>query len=90
MTPVDAVNTVLGRQGNRSATASIVRAMASRPAFPVKALAFPALTRSALAMPPWRALRHQSTGGEGVSDRVRTPATWVPCASSASKTSRRP
>ena len=84
MTPVEATKTVLGRQGKRSAVASTVRSTACSPAAPVKALALPELATRARAAPPARVLRHQSTGAAAVPDVVKTPATAVPGASSAS------
>src|SRR6266700_5024938 len=62
---------------------------ACRPVLPVKALALPELTTSARALPCLRMARHHSTGADGHLDLVKTPATVVPGASSASSTSVR-
>ncbi len=43
---------------------------ASRPFFPVKALALPELTTSARAFPDFNFSRHHSTGAEGHLERV--------------------
>jgi hypothetical protein len=63
---------------------------ASRPRLPVKALALPELTTSALAMPCSSLERHHSTGADAVFDLVSTPATVVPGSNSASRRSVRP
>jgi hypothetical protein len=95
MTPVDAVNTRLGRMSRASHTASTERSTAASPALPVKALALPALTMKQdgpLAAPPCasRFSRQSSTGAAAVREVVNTPATAAPGASSASMTSVRP
>jgi len=58
-------------------TPATVCATAASPALPVNALAMPELTAMARALPPLSARRHQSTGAEAVSERVKTPATVV-------------
>jgi len=45
---------------------------------------------SAPAAPALRCARHQSTGADGHFDRVKTPATLVPCSNRANSTSVRP
>src|SRR3954470_18367033 len=62
---------------------------ACRPVLPVKALALPEFTTRARALPCLRLRRHHSTGADGHLDLVKTPATVVPGASSASSTSVR-
>ena len=57
------------------------------PAFPVKALALPALITTARALPPDRLAAHQSTGAERDLDLVKQPATLVPGSRTASNTS---
>ncbi len=89
MTPVEATNTSSARQPIAAATVSTWARLASRPAEPVKAFELPALTIRAREVPPGSAARHHSTSGEGHLDRVSTPATVVPTANSASKTSAR-
>jgi hypothetical protein len=82
ITPVEARKTCLGGQPTRSAAACAVATQATRPARPVKTLAFPALTTTARALAPFSAARHQSTGAPGQRLRVKTPAAVVPGASS--------
>ena len=89
ITPVEARKTSLRRQPSSAVTASRERPTASAPRLPVKALALPALTSRARALPLRRAARHHSTGAEAVFERVRTPATVVPGTSSARQTSAR-
>ena len=73
----------------RAAAAAAAAAVASVPARPVKALALPAVTSRARAPPPLSAARHQSTAEDAVFERVSTPATLVPGATSTSSKSRR-
>ena len=47
------------------------------PLAPVNAFALPALQSSAPPKPYWRFSLHQSTGADGQSDFVKTPATRV-------------
>ncbi len=95
ITPVEATNTCPTGTRSASAAAPAVASTAARPALPVKALALPELTRMANppAPPPFSAASfssHQSTGPERVADRVNTPASVEPSATSASITSSRP
>jgi hypothetical protein len=90
ITPVDAKNTCEGLPPAARAAMSAVSFVAARPDFPVKALALPELTTSALAAPTFKCARHQSTGADGHFERVNTPATVVPGSNSASSTSVRP
>ena len=90
MTPVEAMNTSPGGQPTAAAAASAVMTTVSMPFLPVKALALPELTTSARALPSRRPRAHQSTGAERVLERVSTPATSVPGASTASSRSVRP
>src|ERR1700746_886107 len=90
ITPVDARNTSDDLQPAALAAMSAVSLVATRPDLPVKALALPELTTSARAAPALRCARHQSTGADGHFDRVKTPATLVPCSNSANSTSVRP
>ena len=90
ITPVEARKTSAGRQPTALAASAAVNFMAARPFLPVKALALPELTTSARALPPPRRARHHSTGADGHFERVRTPATLVPRAKTASSTSVRP
>ena len=75
ITPVEARNTSSGRQPTASAAAAALASTAWRPFMPVKALALPELTTSALALPPASLARHHSTGAEAQRDVVKTPAT---------------
>ena len=90
MTPVEEQNTSSAPQPAAFAACSTVTRTASRPFMPVKALALPELTTSARARPDFRLSRHLSTAAERVFERVRTPATVVPGANSASIRSVRP
>ena len=92
ITPVEASRTWPGSIPSRPATVSAVSRAASRPAAPVKALAFPALHTMARTRPPPApsASRHHSTGAEGHKDRVSTPATVVSAGRAASIRSGRP
>ena len=90
ITPVEAIYTSASRQPAAAAAASAVSFTASRPRLPVKALALPELTTSALAIPCSSLERHHSTGADAVFDLVSTPATVVPGSNSASKRSVRP
>jgi hypothetical protein len=67
-----------------------VASTAAMPARPVKTLALPEFTTMARTAPPARHSRHHKTGAPAVSDRVKTPATVLPGASSASIRSSRP
>src|SRR6185437_7856044 len=89
MTPVEARNTSCALQPTTAAADTATSRAPSKPALPVKALALPLLTTSALASPPLRPVRHHSTGAEDVLDLVNTPATWVPGAMTAIRTSVR-
>ena len=84
ITPVEARNTSSSAQSSRAAAADTVWATAVSPALPVKALALPELHTIARARPPGSASLHQSTGAEEHSERVKTPATAVPGARTAS------
>ena len=92
ITPVEATNTSCGDAPNASATLVAVCSVTRYPAAPVKALALPELTIMALARPEPAAiaLMHQSTGAAVHCERVKTPATALRGASSASITSSRP
>ena len=90
ITPVEARNTLSALQPAALAAMAAVSSVAARPVLPVKALALPELTTSALAAPPLMCARHQSTGADGHFDWVKTPATTVPGSSKASSTSVRP
>ena len=90
MTPVEAMNTCSGAQPAASAANFAVASTASAPRWPVKALALPEFTTSALASPCWSCARHQSTGADAVLERVSTPPACVPSGNSASSTSVRP
>ncbi len=90
MTPVEAMKTCFGSHPSSCAAAAAVVATASLPARPVNTLALPELTTIARACPPERHSRHHSTGAPAVNERVKTPATAVPGASSASIRSSRP
>src|SRR3546814_18983202 len=83
MPPVDATNTSDGWQPSALATRAVIASTAARPRFPVKALELPAFTTSARARPSGRAVRHQSTSGDGQRDFVVTPATVVPSSRAA-------
>jgi len=89
ITPVEARNTSFGLQPIARAAISAVNLQASRPVFPVKALALPELTTSARGLALLRLARHHSTGADGHFDLVNTPATAVLGSSSASSTSVR-
>ena len=95
ITPVEATKTWPAGMPSAVAVASTVARTAARPAPPVKALALPALARmakpacagrSSAASRSW----HQITGAARVADRVKTPASVDPAATSASITSGRP
>src|SRR3984893_13128422 len=90
ITPVDARNKSDDFQAAGLAAGAAVSLVATRPDLPVKALALPELTTSARAAPALRCARHQSTGADGHFDRVKTPATLVPCSNRANNTSVRP
>src|SRR5262245_30292381 len=90
ITPVEARNTSLGRQPRALAAKAAVIFVASRPFFPVNALALPEFTTRARAAPPASRARHHSTGADAQRDRVKTPATAVPLSKAASSTSARP
>ena len=90
ITPVEARNTSAGLQPATLAAISAVSLVAARPDLPVKALALPELTTSALARPLLIRSRHQSTAADGHFERVKTPDTAVPGSNSASRTSVRP
>ena len=70
MTPVEATKISRGWHFNVLAAALTQRSAEATPTLPVKALALPALTRMARALPPLRCLRQRSTGAEQVSERV--------------------
>ena len=70
ITPVEATNTSSQSQPTCFAAATTVAATVFTPAWPVKALALPALTTTARARPWGSARRHQSTGAEGQRERV--------------------
>src|SRR5690606_26907814 len=70
ITPVEARKTSLVEQPTALAAASAVKAVVSRPFFPVKAFAFPELTTSTRAEPPGRFWRQKSTGADGHCERV--------------------
>ena len=89
ITPVEARKMSAGLQPMALAAIFAVNWQACRPVLPVKALALPELTTSARALPCLRLARHHSTGADGHFDLVKTPATVVPGASSASSTSVR-
>src|SRR5947208_5581734 len=89
ITPVEARNTSAGLQPMARAAISAVNLQAARPVLPVNALALPELTTSARGFAPLRRSRHHSTGADGHFDVVKTPATVVPGANSASITSVR-
>ena len=84
ITPVEARKTSSSAHPNRSAAALAVSAAVVSPALPVNALALPELHTITRARPPGSAARHQSTGAEVQSERVKTPATAVPGAKTAS------
>ena len=89
MTPVEAWKISCGLQ-SRSFAADLATALTvATPAFPVKALALPALMTAARAEPPSRLSTHQSTGAERDLERVKEPATVVPGSMTASSTSGR-
>ena len=90
MMPVEATKISSVRQERSPAVALDVRVTDACPARPVKAFAIPAFTTRARAFPFDRRARHQSTGAEDIEERVKTPATVVPGAKAASKTSGRP
>src|SRR5262249_16052754 len=78
ITPVDPTNTCERLHPADVAAMFAVSLVSWRPDLPVKALALPELTTSALAAPALSCARHQSTGAEGHFERVKTPATAVP------------
>ena len=96
ITPVEATSTCPSGTPSAAAAAVTVACTASRPARPVNAFALPELAR--MANPPAAAPAcsaasrswHQSTGAERVAERVKSPATDAPGATSASITSSRP
>src|ERR1700745_4358633 len=90
ITPVDARKTSDGLQPAALGAVSAGELVCARRGVPVKALALPELTTSARAAPALRCARHQSTGADGHFDRVKTPATLVPCSNRANSTSGRP
>src|SRR5690606_9201183 len=67
-----------------------VAAVVSRPFLPVKALALPEFTTRMRALPPVRFWRQKSTGAEGHSERVKTPAAVVPSSNTMASRSVRP
>ncbi len=75
-------------------TASAMRATSAAPERPVKALALPEFTSTAKPRPSSagrvRHSWHHSTGAARVEERVKTPATLLPGATSTSITSLRP
>ncbi len=89
MTPVEAKNTSCALHPTTAAADSATSRAPSNPALPVKALALPLFTTSARALPAFTPVRHHSTGADDVLDLVNTPATWVPGASTAIRTSVR-
>ena len=89
ITPVEARKTSDALQPTVAAAASATARTPAKPAWPVKAFALPLFTTRARALPCLSWLRHQSTGAEAVLDRVKTPAAWVPGASTANRTSVR-
>ena len=76
-------------QPTAAAATLAVKAQASRPFLPVKALALPELTTSARARAPFSLARHHSTGADGHFERVKTPPTLVPSSNTTSSTSVR-
>ena len=77
ITPVEARKTCLGGQPTRSAAACAVATQATRPARPVKTLAFPALTTTARMPSSVQRSRHRSTGADWVPDAVNRAALVV-------------
>ncbi len=90
ITPVEAMNTSFSAQPAAWVAICTVRATASRPRRPVKALALPELTTRARAEPPVRASRHQSTGAEGHFRASEHARAFVPGSSPTNSTSVRP
>src|SRR5690606_20046161 len=90
ITPVEARKTSPSPQAAALLAALLVAEVVSRPFLPVNALAFPELTTSIRALPPVRLARHISTGAEGQSERVNTPATLVPSSKTMARRSVRP
>ena len=92
ITPVEATSTSWGLQPICSAVACAVTNAALAPAWPVKALALPALTKRARALPfaARKLARDKSTAAEGILDWVKTPATVLPAGKATSNTSSRP
>ena len=75
MTPVEARSTSSAGHPRAFATISAEASAAFRPTSPVQALAWPALTRMALARPFLIFSLHHSTGAAATRFRVKTPAT---------------
>ena len=89
MTPVDARCTDAASTSKAAAIVSAVSLAEVAPAVPVNALALPLLHTTARAVPLGRIERLQSTGADGQSDLVKTPATVVPSSRSAVNRSAR-
>ena len=89
MTPVADTMTSVVRQPSNSAVFFAVAATSRAPALPVNTLALPALTTMARILPPLIASRHHRTVGPAVCERVKTPATLDPVASTATIRSAR-
>ena len=89
ITPVEATNTSSGGQSRAAAMATASARTAASPSAPRKTLALPALTITARARPAGRISRHQTTGCPAVVERVNTPATVLPGATSISVRSSR-
>src|SRR5690606_9008556 len=90
ITPVEARKTSVVAQPTALAAASAVASVAARPLIPVKALALPELTTTARAFPCTRLRRQKSTGADGQSERVNTPAASAGRSKTISITSVRP
>ncbi len=90
MTPVEETKTSVGSHPSSRAVVVAVVSTSSFPGPPVKTFELPELTTTPRTLPPKRQSRHQRTGGPAVIDRVNTPATALPGASSASIRSFRP
>ena len=89
ITPVEATKISSGRQPRAWATASASARTAASPSGPRNTLALPALMITARARPDGRISRHQTTGCPAVVERVNTPATVLPGATSISVRSSR-
>src|ERR1700743_2716394 len=89
MTPVEARDTSDALQPTTAAVESATARAEAAPPCPGKALALPRLTPSARADPAARFAWHHSTGADAVLDLVKTPATCVPGAITATRTSVR-